>query len=94
MATTQARDSAATPTMEAAFGSVAAMNEQFLAAARKAGNLYMHSCEKAIDGATGVELEFARHVEPQWLRDLIEAQADMTRRIVGSYVGASRRLLK
>jgi len=92
MASTQAQGTM--PTFDAAFGQVKDLNEQWLAAARKAGNLYLHSYEKAIDGAIEFELEFARRTEQEWLKNLIEAQAEMTRELTHSYTSAARSLLK
>jgi hypothetical protein len=92
MATTEARG--ATPAADAAFRGAKDLNEQFLAAARKAGNLYLHSYEKAVEGAIEFELALARHTEHEWLKDVIEAQAEMTREITHSYTSAARSLLK
>jgi hypothetical protein len=92
MASTHTVD--ATPTIEAAFGQARALNEQWLGVWRESANLYLKSYESVIDGAVGLELELAAHVQPEWLRDLIKAKADTTREIVGSYTGAAEGLLK
>jgi hypothetical protein len=92
MATTHAADP--TPKIEVAFGQAKAVNDQWLAAWRKSANLYMESYEKVMDGAIGLELEIAHHVEPEWLRDLIKAHCNVTREIVSTYTGAAEGLLK
>jgi hypothetical protein len=92
MATTQARGTA--PTVDAAFRGAKDLNEQFLAAARKAGNLYLHSYEKAIEGAIEFELALARQTEHEWLKGAIESQAEIAREITHSYTSAARSLLK
>ena len=49
MATTQTRNGG--PAFDAAYEQVKDSSEQFIAAARKAGNLYLDSYEKAVDRA-------------------------------------------
>jgi len=92
MATTQARGTP--PTVDPAFRGVKDLNEQFLTAARKAGNLYLHSYEKAIEGAIEFELALARQTEHEWLKSVIESQAEMAREVTRSYTSAARSLLK
>lgn len=92
MTTTQTRNGA--PTIDAAFEPFKDLNEQFLATARKAGNLYLDSYEKAVDQAIELQLQVAGHTQQEWLKKLIETQADMTREIANSYTSATRSLLK
>jgi hypothetical protein len=82
------------PTFDTAFEQVTDLNEQFLAAARKAGNLYLDSYEKAIDRAIEFELKFAGMTQQEWLKSLIEAQADLAREVTGTYTTTARSLLK
>jgi hypothetical protein len=91
MATTQTKNGAP---VDATFEHVKELNEQFLASARKAGNLYVDSYEKAVDRAIELELKVAGLTQQEWLRTLIEAQADLTRELAGSYTTAARSLLK
>lgn len=91
MATTQPKNGAP---VDATFEHVKELNEQFLASARKAGNLYVDSYEKAVDRAIELELKVAGLTQQEWLRTLIEAQADLTRELAGSYTTAARSLLK
>jgi hypothetical protein len=92
MATTQTKNSA--PTFDAAFEQVKELNEQFLSAARKAGNLYVDSYEKAVDRAIDLERRVAGVTQQEWLKTLIEAQTDFAREIAESYTTAARTLLK
>jgi hypothetical protein len=92
MSSTQTKNG--TPSVEAAFEHVKELNEQFLAAARKAGNLYLDSYERAVDQAVDLELKLAGLSRQEWLRNVIEAQADITREITSSYATATRSLLK
>jgi hypothetical protein len=68
--------------------------EQFAAAARKAGNLYLDSYEQTVDRAIDLEQRVAGLSKHEWLKDVIEAQADIARELAGSYTAAARSLLK
>jgi hypothetical protein len=92
MATTQTKNGARS--IDAAFDQVKDLNEQFLAAARKAGNLYLDSYEKAVDRAIELELRFAGATQQEWLKTLLEAQADIARELTGTYTSTARSLLK
>jgi len=69
-------------------------SEQVLSAARKAGNLYLDSYEKAVDRTTELQLKLAGLSQQEWLKSLIEAQVDVTRELAGSYTTTARSLLK
>ncbi|HEY2436317.1 MAG TPA: hypothetical protein VGH93_03990 [Solirubrobacteraceae bacterium] len=92
MTTTQTKNGA--PPIDAAFEQVKDLNEQFLRTARKAGNLYLDSYEKAVDRAVDLELSLAGLTQQEWLKNVIEAQADIAREVAGSYTAAARSLLK
>ena len=62
--------------------------------ARKAGSLYVDSYEKAVDRAIELELKVAGMTQQEWLKSLLEAQADFAREIAGSYTTTARSLLK
>lgn len=98
MASTQTKNGAhtgnGTPPVEAAFEQVKEQGEQFLTSARKAGNLYLDSYERAVDRAIELELKLAGLTHQEWLKNVIEAQADITREITTSYATAARSLLK
>ena len=90
--TTQPKNSA--PSFDAAFEQVKDFNEQFLSAARKAGNLYVDSYEKAVDRAIDFERKVAGLSQQEWLKTLIDAQTDFAREVADSYATAARTLLK
>jgi phage-related minor tail protein len=92
MTTTQPKNSA--PSFDAAFEQVKDFNEQFLSAARKAGNLYVDSYEKAVDRAIDFERKVAGLSQQEWLKTLIDAQTDFAREVADSYATAARTLLK
>ena len=82
------------PSFDAAFDQVRESGEQVLTAARKAGNLYLDSYEKAVDRSTELQLKLAGLSQQEWLKSLIEAQVDVTRELTGSYTTTARGLLK
>lgn len=92
MSTTQTKNSA--PSFDATFEQVKDFNEQFLSAARKAGNLYVDSYEKAVDRAIDFERKVAGLSQQEWLKTLIDAQTDFAREVADSYATAARTLLK
>ena len=82
------------PSFDTAFEQVRESSEQVLSAARKAGNLYLDTYEKAVDRTTELQLKLAGLSQQEWLKGLIEAQVDVTREIAGSYTTTARSLLK
>ena len=92
MATTDTKTGV--PSFEAAFDQYRESSEQVLTAARKAGNLYIDSYEKAVDRTTELQLKLAGLTQQEWLKSLIEAQVDITRELTGSYTTTARGLLK
>ena len=69
-------------------------SDQILAAARKAGALYIDSYEHAVDRALDVESRFAASAQPEWLKTLIESHVDLSRELAGAYVNTARNVLK
>jgi hypothetical protein len=82
------------PSVEDAFDQLKELNEEFFASTRKAGNLYLDSYERAVDRAIDLELKLAGLTHQEWLKSVIEAQADITREITTSYATAARSFLK
>ena len=82
------------PNLESAFEHVNEWNEQILTAARKAGRTYLDAYEKAVDRAIDVELKVAGLSQQEWLKSMIETQADITRELTSSYTTTARSLLK
>jgi hypothetical protein len=83
-----------TASFENAYEQVKDSGEQFLAFARKAGNAYLDSYEKAVDRTIDFERKIAASTQQEWLKDLIEAQTDFAREITASYTSTARTLLK
>jgi len=82
------------PTFDTAFEQVKDSSEQVWAAARKAGNLYLDSYEKAVDQTAEFQLKLAGLTQQEWLKSLIEAQVDASKELVDSYTATARSFLK
>jgi hypothetical protein len=82
------------PSFDSAFEQVRESGEQVLTTARKAGNLYLDSYEKAVGRTTELQLKLAGLSQQEWIKSLIEAQVDITRELTGSYTTTARSLLK
>ena len=82
------------PTIDAAFEQVKELNGQLLDVARKLGNVYVDSYEKAVDRAIDFERKVGGLTQQEWVKTLIEAQTDFARELAESYTTAARTLLK
>ena len=82
------------PSFDTTFEQVRESGEQVLTTARKAGNLYLDSYEKAVGRTTELQLKLAGLSQQEWIKSLIEAQVDITRELTGSYTTTARSLLK
>ena len=92
MASTETKNGA--PTVGAAFEQVKDLNGQFLGAGRQVGTLYLDAYEKGIEQTIELQLKIASMTQQEWLKDLIEKQADVTREVTSSYTSTARSLLK
>ncbi len=82
------------PTGEMFDAQVREAGEQALAAARQAGNLYLDWNEQVVDRTIDFEVKLAGMTQQAWLKSLIDAQADVSREIAGSYTKVVRGILK
>ena len=92
MATTQTRNS--TPSIDGVFERAGEAQEQFAAAARKAGKAYLDSYEKVVDRATELQLKLADSTQQDWIKSIAETQADFARQLTSTYTSTARTLLK
>jgi DNA-binding ferritin-like protein len=81
-------------TFDDMFDKATEAGDQFAAAARKIGHAYLDSYDKTVDRAIEAELRLAGHSQQEWLKSLIETQAEFTRELTSSYTGTVRSLLK
>lgn len=90
--TTQTKNT--TASINSVFERAGEAQEQFVAAARKAGNAYLDSYEKAVDRAIELELKLAGTTQQDWIKSIAETQADFTRELAGTYTSTARSFLK
>lgn len=83
-----------TPAIDGLFERTSDMQEQFLAAARKATGAYLDTYEKAVDRAIDLEIRLAESSRQDWLKSIVEAQSDFARELTHTYTGTVRTLLK
>ena len=69
-------------------------SDQILAAARKAGAVYVDSYEQAVDRALEIETRFVESAQPEWLKGLISSHVDISRELAGAYVNTARSVLR
>ena len=79
---------------EAPFEQFKDANEQILAAARKAGALYVDSYERVVGRALDIESRYAATAQPEWVKSLIESHLDLSRELTSAYVNTARTALK
>jgi hypothetical protein len=82
------------PSFDSAFEQVKDSGEQVWTAARKAGNLYLDSYEKAVDRTAELQLKLAGLTQQEWLKSLIEAQVDVSKELASTYTTTARSFLK
>jgi hypothetical protein len=90
--TTQSKNSNAT--VNGVFERAGEAQEQFAAAARKAGNAYLDSYEKAVDRAIELELKLAGSTHQEWVKSIAESQSDLARELTHTYTSTARSFLK
>jgi hypothetical protein len=83
-----------TPTLDGLFERTTDAQEQFVSAARKAGNAYLDTYEKAVDRTLELELRFAETTRQDWVKSIVESQTDFARELTQTYASTARTLLK
>ena len=83
-----------TPDLDGLFERTTQAQDQFTATARKAADAYLDSYEKAVDRALDLEVHFAETTRQDWIKSIVEAQADFARELNHTYTSTARTLLK
>ena len=81
---------ATTATKNDPLAQVEQLNDQFRIAARKAGTWYLESYEKAVDGVIDLQHKLVDLTGQEWLSQVVEAQSDLTRKVVRAYTDTAR----
>ena len=85
---------AGSPTVSASIGFTMQIGFGYQVTTTKAGNLYLESYEKAVDRTIDFELKVASLSQQEWLKNLVETQADLAREVTNSYASTVRSMLK
>lgn len=91
---TSTQTKSTTSQIDSAFEQIVKFNEQFAAAARKTGALYLDAYEKAVERAVELENKAADHAQQEWIESAIRTHSDMTKELTAAYTSTARSLLK
>lgn len=69
------------------------LNERALETSKRVGNLYLDICEKTVLGVTAFQRKLAELAQNEAVRAVVAAQADLTRELAKTYVGAAREVI-
>jgi hypothetical protein len=72
---------------------VAQLGERFVDAGKRAGNLYLDSYDKLVDGVTSFQQQLAERSQNDAVKSVVETQIDMTRQLASAYTSAARKLI-
>ncbi len=70
------------------------LNERAIDAARKAGSAYLDAYERTLKSIVEYEERLAGASPVDWVRNVIEAQAEFTREVGNLYASTAREFLK
>ncbi len=70
------------------------LNERAIDAGRKAGGAYLDAYERALKSIVDYQERLAGASQVDWIRNVIEAQAEFTREVGNMYASAAREFLK
>lgn len=72
---------------------VTQLNERLVEAGKRAGNLYLDSYEKFVEGATSFQQKLAEQSKNDTVKSVVAAQVDITRELASTYTAAARELI-
>ncbi len=82
-----------TPDPTAAFEQLIELNERFVTAGKRVGNVYVDGCEKLLEGVTTYQQTLAAQSHNDAVESMIGTQLDVTRQLVSAYTSAARAIL-
>jgi hypothetical protein len=68
-------------------------NERFVQAGKRAGNLYLDSYEKLVEGVTSFQQKLAEQSQNDAVKSVVATQVDVTRQLASAYTSAARELI-
>ena len=72
---------------------IAQRNERFIDAGKRAGNLYLDSYDKLVDGVTSFQQKLAEQSQHDAVKSVVATQVDITRQLASAYTSAARELI-
>jgi transcription initiation factor TFIID subunit TAF12 len=72
---------------------VVELNERFVDAGKRAGNLYLDSYDKFVEGVTSFQEKFAEQSKNDTVKSVVATQVEMTRQLASAYTSAARELI-
>jgi hypothetical protein len=69
------------------------LNERFVEAGKRAGNLYLDSYEKFVEGFTSFQQKLAEQSQNDTVKSVVATQVDATRELASAYTSAVRELI-
>jgi hypothetical protein len=72
---------------------VAAMNKRFVEAGKHAGNLYLDSYDKLVEGVMSFQQKLAEQSQNDAVKSVVATQVDLTRQLASAYTAAARKLI-
>ena len=67
--------------------------ERFVEAGKRAGNLYLDSYEKFVEGVTSFQQKLAEQSQNDAVKSVVATQVDATRELASAYTSAVRELI-
>jgi len=64
------------------------LNERFVEAGKRAGNLYLDSYEKFVEGVTSFQQKLAEQSQNDTVKSVVATQVDATRELASAYTSA------
>ena len=72
---------------------IAELNERFVEAGKRAGNLYLDSYDKLVEGVTSIQQKLADQSQNDAVKSVVATQVDVTRQLASAYTSAARELI-
>lgn len=69
------------------------LNERFVEAGKRAGNLYLDSYDKLVEGVTSIQQKLAEQSQNDAVKSVVATQVDVTRHLASAYSSAARELI-
>jgi hypothetical protein len=91
--TTIATDTKTPPNLDDATEQIVKFNERVVEAGKRAGNLYLDSYDRLVEGVTSFQEKLAEQSESDAVKSVVARQVEMTRELASAYTSAARELI-